>query len=81
MDHKTGVDEDLALLRNGAVSRLKQPDYYHSILYTSTVKRILRAGIIGTMKSLYETYRRAAASWMEIEEGKIVEGKINKSAL
>eukprot|EP00943_MAST-04B_sp_MAST-4B-sp1_P007845 g7845.t1 len=75
LDHKTGVDEDLALLRNGAVSRLKQPDYYHSILYTSTVKRILRAGIIGAMKSLYETYRRAAAGWMEIEEGKIAMGE------
>ena len=46
----------------------------NSILYISTVKRILRAGIIGGMKNLYETYRRAAANWMEVEEGKIAMG-------
>ena len=74
LDHKTGLEEDVILLQNGAVSRLKQPDYFNSILYISTVKRILRAGIIGGMKNLYETYRRAAANWMEVEEGKIAMG-------
>ena len=74
MDHHTGVEDDLKLLNENHISKVKQPDYYHTVLYTATVKRILRAGILGVMKLLYETYRRAAANWMDNAEGKVEMG-------
>ena len=39
-DHHTGVEEDLKLLNENHISRVKQPDYYHTVLYMQQLSSV-----------------------------------------
>jgi hypothetical protein len=66
-DHQTDLDADVTLVKG--ISRLRHPDFFNAVSYVIAVKRILHASLLGSMKTLYETYRRAAGAWMERAEG------------